>query len=230
MARLDTGWHANPKVLKTGYAGMGLHAWSISYSDHARSDGFIPHGAWPSLPGAAGLVKMLVAAGLWEPAEGGYRLHDYPVYNRLRAQIEADQEDARTRQSRHRSRVTTTVTTPVTNTVSNGVTLARSGNPVPVPGDAPPIGGSASPPIPYPFPEGAPFEPSARRASPTTTSVSAADAIATLYGPRQEVERLPNGAQQCPLCPVIFTGTYADHLAERHKVRAEPDDLSDFHA
>ena len=51
-----------------------------------------------------------------------------------------------------------------------------------------------------------------------------------LYGPPIQPERLPNGAQQCPLCPEIFSGPYADHLQARHKVREVPDDLSDFHA
>jgi len=57
------------------------------------------------------------------------------------------------------------------------------------------------------------------------------EAMASMYGPRQHVERLPNGAQQCPLCPDIFTGSYSDHLdSPRHKIRPEPDDLSGFHA
>jgi len=70
---------------------MGLHAWSISYCDHARSDGFIPFGAWPSLPGAPRAVKTLVDAGLWTVSPpDGYVLHDYLDYNRSRAQIVAN--------------------------------------------------------------------------------------------------------------------------------------------
>ena len=40
--------------------------------------------------------------------------------------------------------------------------------------------------------------------------------------------RLPNGAQQCPLCPDVFTTTYDEHLATspRHKFRPEPEDFS----
>jgi hypothetical protein len=87
MARLDMGWHANPKVLKLGWAAMGLHAWSISYCDATRSDGFIPNGAWPSLTGGKAAVSTLVAAGIWESVDGGYALHDYLQYNRSRARI-----------------------------------------------------------------------------------------------------------------------------------------------
>ena len=51
MARLDTGWHAHPKILALSVAGMAVHAWSISYCDDALTDGFIPTGAWPSKRG-----------------------------------------------------------------------------------------------------------------------------------------------------------------------------------
>ncbi len=87
MARLDTGWHANPKILRLSAVGMALHAWSISYCDFARSDGFIPEDAWPMKLRVG--VKELERAGLWESCEGGQRLHDYLRYNRSRAQIEA---------------------------------------------------------------------------------------------------------------------------------------------
>jgi hypothetical protein len=87
VARLDTGWHANTKVLRSGAVGMALHAWSISYSDHTLSDGFIPNKAWPSFLERG--VKPLIDLHLWEREEGGYRLHDYANYNRTRAQVDA---------------------------------------------------------------------------------------------------------------------------------------------
>jgi len=89
MARLDTGWHAHPKLLKLGLAAMGLHAWSISYCDFTLSDGFIPLGACPSLPGVKQAIAKLVGDGLWTPVSGGYTVHDYTDYNRTRAQVAA---------------------------------------------------------------------------------------------------------------------------------------------
>lgn len=89
MARLDTGWHVNPKVLSLGWAAMGLHAWSISYCDDSLSDGFIPNGAWPALRGARQSVQRLVKSGVWIPVESGFMLHDYLEYNRSRAHVES---------------------------------------------------------------------------------------------------------------------------------------------
>ncbi len=89
MARLDTGWHAHPKILALSVAGMAVHAWSISYCDDALTDGFIPMGAWPSKRGFNGGIKELVAAGLWLPVQGGYQLHDFTDYNHTKAHVEA---------------------------------------------------------------------------------------------------------------------------------------------
>jgi len=86
MARLDTGWHNNPKVLRLSDKGMALHAWSISYCDAARSDGFIAQDAWPARFRRA--VGELERSGMWERCHGGYYLHDYLQYNRSRARID----------------------------------------------------------------------------------------------------------------------------------------------
>ena len=101
MARLDTGWHAHPKILRLGPVAMALHAWSISYCDYVRSDGFIPEGAWPAK--LSGGVKELKGAGLYEPVEGGYGLHDYTDWNASREQIESMQAEARVRSANVRA-------------------------------------------------------------------------------------------------------------------------------
>lgn len=134
MARLDTGWCVNQKVLALRVEGIALHAWSISYCDLTRSDGYIRRGSWPTLPWVRAGIRALIAAGMWEPAEDGFWLHDYRKYNRSREQIEAEQQAAAERQSRHRSRVTTGVTHAVTeNSESRRDTRAR-GQPGPIPG------------------------------------------------------------------------------------------------
>lgn len=68
------------------------------------------------------------------------------------------------------------------------------------------------------------------RTLPGTTPRTHARGAATASREKDDDEpsRLPNGAQQCPICPEVFTGLYADHLATspRHKVRDEPEDFS----
>src|SRR5215471_18915442 len=147
MARLDTGWHANPKILRLSVHGMALHAWSISYCDFARSDGFIPFGAWPTKLQRG--VRELVDAGLWESGEDGYTLHDYTDYNRTRAQIEADLADTRERVTRYRQR-TYGSSNGSSNEGSNGVSTRAPG---PGPGDE----RSSSPLTPTPSPATARF-------------------------------------------------------------------------
>ena len=106
MARLDTGWCVHPKVLALSVAGMAVHAWSISYCDLARSDGLIPDGSWPSKKGFAEGIKEVIKAGLWEPCEGGFLLHDYLKYNRTKEQIEKELALTAERQRRFRNGVT----------------------------------------------------------------------------------------------------------------------------
>jgi hypothetical protein len=98
VARLDTHWHANPKVLALGLPAMGLHAWSISYCDAELTDGFIPAGAIPQLAGVKQAVHRLVAQHRWEPVDGGYRLHHYLQYNRSRDVALAKRDRDRARQ------------------------------------------------------------------------------------------------------------------------------------
>jgi hypothetical protein len=214
MARLDTGWHSSSKVLSTGVYGMALHAWSISFCDAARSDGFVPHGAWPALLQRG--VSMLVGAHLWEPTEGGFQLHDYTDYNRTREQIEAEQADTRERVQRHRSRngasnpTRNGVTSPVTPPVSNGVPLARAGAPGPGPG----VTRSVTPGTPP---------------TPSTDVEAQGGSAPRLDSPPTEqaaVVALHDGGGICPFCRLPYTGNYLDHTAEKHKVNKEPADLS----
>ena len=130
MARLDTGWCVHPKILALSVAGMAVHAWSISYCDLARSDGFIPEGAWPSKKGFEIGIKELLKAGLWTRVEGGgYLLHDFKVYNRTRAQIELAQAEDRARKAEDSGR------NP--NGIPRARAQTRSGDPVPVPINSP---------------------------------------------------------------------------------------------
>ena len=85
------------KILALGLAGMGLHAWSISYCDSALTDGFIPKAMVPQVALVQQGMKALLESGMWKPVDGGYQLHDYLSHNRSRATVLAKREADRHR-------------------------------------------------------------------------------------------------------------------------------------
>jgi len=103
VARLDTHWHNNPKVLQLGLSAMGLHAWSISYCDSELTNGFVPAAALPNLVGLKTASRVLIEAGRWEVVPGGYQLHDYLVHNRSRERVLAIREKNAARKRRNGS-------------------------------------------------------------------------------------------------------------------------------
>jgi hypothetical protein len=86
---VDDHWGGHPKVLATGLDGMGLHIWGLTYCNAHLTDGFVPHVALPGLRGVRTAATALERAGLWEPVEGGWRVHDYADYQWTREQIAA---------------------------------------------------------------------------------------------------------------------------------------------
>src|SRR5262249_23186241 len=92
FAKLDAAWHQHPKILATGFDGMGLHAWAMSYCMHWLTDGYVPSAALPNLPRPKETVKALVKAGLFEPAPNGFILHDYLQWQLSRDQLQATRE------------------------------------------------------------------------------------------------------------------------------------------
>lgn len=81
--KLDDQMMTHPKILAAGPEAAWLFVCSLMYSSNQLTDGFVPTVAVPVLttirhPNAA--VQVLVRVGLWERAEGGYRIHDYLDY------------------------------------------------------------------------------------------------------------------------------------------------------
>jgi len=79
----------NRKFVKAGPAPSWLWACSLMYCQEGETDGFIPEESLPYLgvKNAAQLADHLVKAGLWEKADGGWRVHDYLVYNKSASEI-----------------------------------------------------------------------------------------------------------------------------------------------
>jgi hypothetical protein len=91
-ARLDDGFHDHPKVSgllgePEGWAAIGFWTLCLTWAHrHTRQPGkhpgFIPAAQVIRMDRAAGLVlaQLLVKHGLWEPADGGFVIHDFARY------------------------------------------------------------------------------------------------------------------------------------------------------
>lgn len=147
--RIDEEFVQHPKVVQVGPLGVALQVAALCYCNHNLTDGFLPSGAVRMLLDFSGLSEdvgeqdeewlvvhafliadRLVEAGMWERVEGGYRIHDFGVYQPSRAQVLAEREKTRYRVAKHRASKRNAVGNAVTNGVSNGPVTP---SPVPVP-------------------------------------------------------------------------------------------------
>lgn len=81
-ARVDDGWWCHPKVMRLSLAARGLWASALSWSCHQRYD-TVPDRFLLMVEADPELAGELVDAGLWEPVEGGWRIHDWEQYQEL---------------------------------------------------------------------------------------------------------------------------------------------------
>ncbi len=78
--RLEADFPDHPKVIGLDDHALALHVRAICYAGRYLTDGLIGKQVIPKLGRRAG-VAALLAAGLWETAEGGaYRIHDFLQY------------------------------------------------------------------------------------------------------------------------------------------------------
>lgn len=116
--RIDDGFTQHPKVVQAGPLGIAMQIAGLCYCNRYLTDGFIPRAVVPNLLNLEGIamrvwdgelfgggedatwqlvVSDLIAAGLWEEVEGGYRIHDYLDYQPSRADVLRERGIARRR-------------------------------------------------------------------------------------------------------------------------------------
>lgn len=120
--KVDDQMPRHPKLLSLGKDRLmcqGVWLDGMCYASGYLTDGFVPSAALER--GTDRFADRLVAAGLWERVEGGYRIHDYHDYQPTKAVVTESRRKAAERQSRHR------------NAVSNDATAASVTEPRPVP-------------------------------------------------------------------------------------------------
>lgn len=169
--KLDDGFPDHPKVAQAGDLAAWLYVCGLTYSNRLLTDGFIPESVVPRLTGLKGpvsLAKRLVNAGLWERAEGGYRIHDYLEYQPSadKAAQEREANAARVAAWKRRSRGAT-----------NEEVTPLPDHYLPPPGNGGGNGRVMVPPYPVPVP--VPVEDENLERGPTSWNGSAPSAAAT---------------------------------------------------
>lgn len=82
-AKFDEKTPHHPKIMRAGTRAAWMWFASICYANEHKTNGFIPAGGIRWLTderNPADLAEKLVIAGLWEPTDGGWFVHDYAVY------------------------------------------------------------------------------------------------------------------------------------------------------
>lgn len=103
--KLDDGFWAHPKVDGTSLAAVGLFARSLSYCGAQLTDGSItPEAAAYMAHGKRPLIRELVARGLWEELDEGYRIPDFLDFNPSREKVEEERRKAAERQAKSRGK------------------------------------------------------------------------------------------------------------------------------
>lgn len=97
--RLDDHYDENPKIAGLSDRAFRADIEGICYANRNLTDGFLPQAVVDRRWKRA--TAELVAARRWEPAEGGYRIHDALEYSPSRADVEAKRRSERERKSRH---------------------------------------------------------------------------------------------------------------------------------
>lgn len=104
--RIDEEFPHHPKVAPVGPLGIAMQVAALCYCNRYLTDGFVPAAMAPMLLPLEGIgrqngagqyelvswqeiVQGLVRTGLWEPVEGGWRIHDFHDYQPTREDVEA---------------------------------------------------------------------------------------------------------------------------------------------
>lgn len=86
--KVDDSFHSHPKAMAAGPAALGLWVIAGSWSGANLTDGFVPDYVLPRLAeGARELADTLVTSGLWRRAKGGFRFHDWGVYQPSKEEV-----------------------------------------------------------------------------------------------------------------------------------------------
>lgn len=105
--RLDDGFFRHPKARAAGKDGRALFVAGLCWSADNLTDGFIPTASLAQVLHDAEVraptVVRLVDAGLWEPTDVGWHIHDFLDFNKSREAVLKERDAWRKRQTRARN-------------------------------------------------------------------------------------------------------------------------------
>jgi hypothetical protein len=125
--RYDDDFPNHWKIEPLSDAAYRLHTTAIFWVAKQLTDGYLPENrldliAPRRMKRPQKYVSELVAAGVWEPVDGGWQLHDYLDYQPSKAQVKAEREKSAERQRRWRERRNPGRDNASSDGASNGVT------------------------------------------------------------------------------------------------------------
>ncbi len=139
--KIDDGFHDHRKTEDLTMGAVGLWTFAASWCSRNLTDGYLSARRVELLRGTLEQASELVAAGLWDEEDDGYRFHDWHSYQPTRDDVIAKREAWKSRQTKHRAKVAEeqesgeTVTGGVTRDkrVSHAPVTESRSRPVPVP-------------------------------------------------------------------------------------------------
>ena len=139
--KLDDNAPDDPRALKVPRTARLLHIEALAWSSRHQTDGMVPRSALPRVtdePNPEGTAELLVAAGLWDATDDGYRLVWLQDMQPGPEEVARQRAYNRDKQERHRKHVTgdhSTCKAPfcklARNPVSNPVSNRTPSRPVP---------------------------------------------------------------------------------------------------
>lgn len=87
--RIDDSITDHHKILEVGPLGLALQIRAICYSSRHLTDGVLPAAVVRLLTAdlGEGWPELMVSAGLWEPVENGFQIHDYLLHQKSEAEV-----------------------------------------------------------------------------------------------------------------------------------------------
>lgn len=114
-SRLDDDLLTHPKLYEAahilggeygGVAALGFYSMALMYANKHLTDGFLPKSVVSTLPHAKNPLRIadaLTRVGLFDKAEGGYRIHDFHDHNPSAVDIKRKRREDKRRKALDRA-------------------------------------------------------------------------------------------------------------------------------